>query len=122
MAAQATGWAEKYLMERLARAGGDVDAVIAVHAADLARNGHTHPVIARELDVAGRSDEALRWVKRGIREAGTSAPSTPPSSTTYAGVTRGPPTAGQPNAREHWPCCTPTPGGGTGAGTAGRPG
>ncbi|MFD5753953.1 SWIM zinc finger domain-containing protein, partial [Streptomyces sp. NPDC127044] len=64
-----TGWAEKYLMERLAKAGGDVDAVIAVHAADLAANGHTHLVIARELDVAGRSDEALRWAERGIREA-----------------------------------------------------
>ncbi|MGW1497124.1 SWIM zinc finger family protein [Streptomyces mirabilis] len=64
-----TGWAEKYLMERLAKAGGDVDAVIAVHAADLAANGHTHLVIARELDSAGRSDEALRWAERGIREA-----------------------------------------------------
>lgn len=48
-----TGWAQKYLMECLAKAGGDVDAVIAVHAADLAPNGHTHLVIARELDTAG---------------------------------------------------------------------
>ncbi|MER5343213.1 hypothetical protein ABT030_23400 [Streptomyces mirabilis] len=64
-----TGWAEKYLMERLAKAGGDVDAVIAVHAADLAANGHTHLVIARELDTAGRSDEALLWAERGVREA-----------------------------------------------------
>ncbi|MER6531671.1 hypothetical protein [Streptomyces sp. NPDC001508] len=63
-----TGWAEKYLMERLAKAGGDVDAVIAVHAADLAPSGHTHLVIARELDTARRSDEALRWAERGIRE------------------------------------------------------
>ncbi|MGJ5832841.1 SWIM zinc finger family protein [Streptomyces ossamyceticus] len=63
------GWAEKYLMERLARAGGDVDAVIAVHAADLAPNGHTHLVIARELDTARRPDEALSWAERGIREA-----------------------------------------------------
>ncbi|MFE0509510.1 SWIM zinc finger domain-containing protein [Streptomyces sp. NPDC058964] len=62
------GWAEKYLMERLAKAGGDVDAVIAVHAADLAPNGHTHLIIARELDTARRSDEALRWAERGIRE------------------------------------------------------
>ncbi|GAA1925897.1 SWIM zinc finger family protein [Streptantibioticus ferralitis] len=64
-----TGWAEKYLMEHLAKAGGDVDAVIAVHAADLAPNGHTHLVIARELDTARRSDEALDWAERGIREA-----------------------------------------------------
>ncbi|MFI6495037.1 SWIM zinc finger domain-containing protein [Streptomyces sp. NPDC050564] len=64
-----TGWAEKYLMESLAKAGGDVDAVIAVHAADLAPNGHTHLVIARELDTARRPDEALRWAERGIKDA-----------------------------------------------------
>ncbi|MGW0821010.1 SWIM zinc finger family protein [Streptomyces sp. NPDC002845] len=63
------GWAEKYLMERLAKAGGDVDAVIAVHAADLSPNGHTHLVIARELEAAGRPDEALGWAERGIRDA-----------------------------------------------------
>ncbi|MFE2061977.1 SWIM zinc finger domain-containing protein [Streptomyces sp. NPDC059467] len=62
------GWAEKHLMERLAKAGGDVDTVIAVHAADLSPNGHTHLVIARELDTARRSDEALHWAERGIRE------------------------------------------------------
>ncbi|MFF8995166.1 SWIM zinc finger domain-containing protein [Streptomyces sp. NPDC014983] len=62
------GWAEKYLMERLAKAGGDVDTVIAVHAADLSPNGHTHLVIARELDTARRADEALDWAERGIRE------------------------------------------------------
>ncbi|AQY20329.1 hypothetical protein T261_02327 [Streptomyces lydicus] len=63
------GWAEKYLMERLAKAGGDVDAVIAVHAADLAPNGHTHLVIARELDIARRPGDALHWAERGVREA-----------------------------------------------------
>ncbi|ARF57838.1 SWIM zinc finger family protein [Streptomyces gilvosporeus] len=62
------GWAEKCLMERLAKAGGDVDAVIAVHAADLAPNGHTHLVIARELDIARRPGDALHWAERGIRE------------------------------------------------------
>ncbi|MGW7380442.1 SWIM zinc finger family protein [Streptomyces sp. NPDC054794] len=62
------GWAEKHLMERLAKAGGDVDAVIAIHAADLSPNGHTHLVIARELDTARRPDEALCWAERGIRE------------------------------------------------------
>ncbi|MFG2583705.1 SWIM zinc finger family protein [Streptomyces malaysiensis] len=62
------GWAEKYLMERLAKAGGDVDAVIAVHAADLSPNGHTHLVIAHELDTAQRPDEALRWAERGIQD------------------------------------------------------
>ncbi|WP_274919375.1 SWIM zinc finger family protein [Streptomyces sp. WZ-12] len=63
------GWAEKYLMERLAKAGGDVDTVIAVHAADLSPDGHTHLAIARELDAAQRPDEALRWAERGIRDA-----------------------------------------------------
>ncbi|MEU9914732.1 hypothetical protein [Streptomyces sp. NPDC051001] len=63
-----TGWAEKSLMQRLARAGGDIDMVIAVHAADLASNGHTHLAIARELDAAGRPDEALCWAERGVRE------------------------------------------------------
>ncbi|MFF8312088.1 SWIM zinc finger family protein [Streptomyces lydicus] len=62
------GWAEKDLMERLAKAGGDVDAVIAVHAADLAPDGHTHLVIARELELARRLGEALHWAERGIRE------------------------------------------------------
>ncbi|MFG2480681.1 SWIM zinc finger domain-containing protein [Streptomyces fagopyri] len=63
-----TGWAEKYLMERLARAEGDVDGWIAVHTADLAADGSTHLSAARELDTAGRPDEALRWAERGIEE------------------------------------------------------
>ncbi|MFE4793898.1 SWIM zinc finger domain-containing protein [Streptomyces sp. NPDC056708] len=70
-----TGWAEKYLMERLAKAGNDVDTVVAVHAADLAPDGSTHLVIARELDTAGRPDESLRWAERGVEEA--SGPVTP---------------------------------------------
>lgn len=64
------GWAEKYLMERLLKAdGGSLDALIAVHAADLAPNGHTHLVIAKELETAGRPPEALEWAERGLREA-----------------------------------------------------
>ncbi|WP_198655435.1 SWIM zinc finger family protein [Streptomyces geranii] len=64
-----TGWAEKSLMERLAKAGGDIETVVAVHATDLAANGHTHLVIARDLDTAGRAGEALHWAERGVREA-----------------------------------------------------
>ncbi|MFI0860447.1 SWIM zinc finger domain-containing protein [Streptomyces smyrnaeus] len=64
--ANRTGWAEKYLVERLAKAGGDVDAVVAMHAADLAPSGHTHLVIAGELDTAGRSEEALSWAERAL--------------------------------------------------------
>ncbi|MER7538924.1 DUF6880 family protein [Streptomyces sp. NPDC097704] len=66
--ANRTGWAEKHLMQRLAKSGRDIDTVIAVHAADLAPNGHTHLLIARELDTAGRPAEALEWAERGIRE------------------------------------------------------
>ncbi|MFD8147188.1 SWIM zinc finger domain-containing protein [Streptomyces sp. NPDC059708] len=64
------GWAEKHLMERLLKAEGEsVDALVEVHAADLAPNGHTHLVIARELEAAGRTDEALEWAERGLQEA-----------------------------------------------------
>ncbi|MGI5136053.1 MULTISPECIES: SWIM zinc finger family protein [unclassified Streptomyces] len=63
-----TGWAEKYLMERLAKAEGDVDGWVTVHAADLAQDGSTHLTVARELDTVGRPDEALRWAERGIEE------------------------------------------------------
>ncbi|MFI9625501.1 SWIM zinc finger domain-containing protein [Streptomyces sp. NPDC052042] len=66
--ANRTGWAEQYLMERLARAAGDIDEVIAVHAADIAPDGSTHLVIARELDTAKRPAEALEWAERGIRD------------------------------------------------------
>ncbi|MFE7093611.1 SWIM zinc finger family protein [Streptomyces erythrochromogenes] len=66
--ANRTGWAEKYLMQRLAKSGQDIDTVIAVHATDLAPNGHTHLLIARELDTAARPAEALEWAERGIRD------------------------------------------------------
>ncbi|WP_236246667.1 SWIM zinc finger domain-containing protein [Streptomyces sp. CC210A] len=68
--ANRTGWSEKSLMQRLAKAGRDVDTVIAVHAADLTPDGHTHLVIARELEAAGRRAEAREWAERGIRDAG----------------------------------------------------
>ncbi|MCX4529431.1 hypothetical protein OG982_27670 [Streptomyces sp. NBC_01551] len=57
-------------MERLLKAdGASVDALVAVHAADLAPNGHTHLVIAKELEAVGRAGEALEWAERGLREA-----------------------------------------------------
>lgn len=64
-----SGWAGKYLMERLAKAAGDVDGLVALHAADLSPTGSTHLVIAEELEAAGRADEALTWAERGLREA-----------------------------------------------------
>ncbi|MCX5203130.1 hypothetical protein OG897_16940 [Streptomyces sp. NBC_00237] len=63
-----SGWAEKHLMERLVKAAGTVDELIAVYAADLSPTGDTHLAIARELDAAGRPDEALEWAERGLRE------------------------------------------------------
>ncbi|MFC8172093.1 hypothetical protein ACFY5H_28385 [Streptomyces sp. NPDC013012] len=55
-------------MQRLAKSGRDIDTVIAVHAADLAPNGHTHLLVARALDTAGRTAEGLEWAECGIRE------------------------------------------------------
>lgn len=62
-------WQARSLMETLARADGDVDAVVALYAADLLSSGWTHLLIARELDAAGRGREALDWAERGLREA-----------------------------------------------------
>jgi uncharacterized Zn finger protein len=64
-----TGWRTSQLMESVARAEGDVDALIAVYAADLDDRGRNHLRIARELDEAGRGDEALDWAERGLHEA-----------------------------------------------------
>lgn len=62
-------WPARSLMETIARADGDVDAVVAIYAADLSNRGYTHLLIARELDEAGRDREALEWAERGLREA-----------------------------------------------------
>ena len=63
------GWHEKFLMRSTLQAIGDVDALIAMYAADLGPQGLTHLMIAKELDRAGRADEALHWAERGLREA-----------------------------------------------------
>lgn len=62
------GWRAKTLKEALARADGDVDALIAIYAAELDDRGRNHLRIARELDEAGRDGEALGWAERGLRE------------------------------------------------------
>lgn len=62
-----------YLLERLAGARDALDALIARHAADPDPSGATHLRIAGRLDAAGRSDEALAWAERGLREAGARA-------------------------------------------------
>ncbi|GAA4635905.1 SWIM zinc finger family protein [Actinoallomurus vinaceus] len=63
-----SGWAPKYLKQQIARAQGDVDALVAALAADLDPVGRTHLAIAQELDRAGRSAEALEWAERGLRD------------------------------------------------------
>jgi len=62
-------WHEKYLMQELLRAAGDVDGLIAMYATDMLPGGYTHLMIAQELDQAGRTAEALEWADRGLREA-----------------------------------------------------
>ncbi|MET8181598.1 SWIM zinc finger family protein [Streptomyces sp. NPDC005336] len=71
LARNPSGWAEKYLMESLARAAGDLDELIAIHAADLDPDGYTHLVIAGELEAAERAGEALEWAEGGLRHAAT---------------------------------------------------
>ncbi|MEU3090308.1 SWIM zinc finger family protein [Streptomyces massasporeus] len=63
-----SGWAEKHLLESLHAASGDIDALVALYAADLTPGGYTHLRIARTLDDAGRTTEALEWAERGLRE------------------------------------------------------
>lgn len=59
----------RFLMETMAKADGDVDAVIAVYAAELDDRGWAHLRIAEELDEADRGDDALGWAERGLAEA-----------------------------------------------------
>jgi uncharacterized Zn finger protein len=58
------------LMEAIVKAEGNVDALISIYASDLDDRGTGHLRIIRELDEAGRHDEALSWAERGLREAG----------------------------------------------------
>ncbi|CAG6392192.1 hypothetical protein NMG29_31170 [Streptomyces cocklensis] len=57
------------LRERLLKAQGDVDALVAAYAAAPAPDGATHLRIAQELDEAGRAGDALEWAERGLRAA-----------------------------------------------------
>src|SRR5579872_434986 len=62
-------WQARTLVESIAKAGGDIDTVVAVYAARLDDRGRSHLRIAEELDEAGRGAEALDWAERGVREA-----------------------------------------------------
>lgn len=61
-------WVAKRLLEEHARADGDVDALVALYAANLNDRGTGHMCIVRELDSAGRDQEALSWAERGLGE------------------------------------------------------
>lgn len=67
--ANRSGWAQRRAMVRVLTAAGDVDALVAVLASDLDEHGESNLRIARELDQAGRADEALAWAERGLRES-----------------------------------------------------
>lgn len=60
------GWAEQHLLERSARADGDLDEVIRVWSADLPASGTTHLRIAEELTAAGGPADALAVYRRRI--------------------------------------------------------
>jgi uncharacterized Zn finger protein len=62
-------WRARCLMEAVAEAEGDVDALIAVYAAGTDDRGRGHLRIAEALEAAGRGEEALGWAERGLREA-----------------------------------------------------
>jgi hypothetical protein len=65
----ADGWPEQLALEALLRAAGDTDALIGVIEAGLDRDDTKQLRIARELDAAGRQDEALDRAERGLRGA-----------------------------------------------------
>jgi hypothetical protein len=54
------------VMEDLARAGGDVDALIAIKSQDLSHS-YAYLTIAHILAENKRHDEALQWAERGLR-------------------------------------------------------
>ena len=53
------------IMEGLARADGDVDALVAVLARDRS-SGYRYLLVAEELLASGRADEATAWAERGL--------------------------------------------------------
>ena len=58
-------WRITHIMEALARASGDVDAVVTVKARDLS-SAYDYVEIAEVLQEAGRHDHALAWAERGL--------------------------------------------------------
>ncbi len=63
------GQSERLAMENMLTLAGDVDGLVAVLAANLDPRGIGHLRITDELDHAGRTEEALAWAERGLRES-----------------------------------------------------
>jgi len=61
-----TRWRITSMMESLARASGDVDAVVAVKSRDLS-HAYAFYLIAQLYQDAGRHDDALAWAERGVQ-------------------------------------------------------
>ena len=72
--AEPSGWPQRQALEQVLTAAGDVDALVAMLSAEPDNHGFSHLRIAEELDHAGRTDEALSWAERGLREAGEPDP------------------------------------------------
>ena len=63
-------WKAQRAIENFLRATGDIDALVKVREANLPKNGLGCLEIAKELQAAGRDDEALAWAERGLHMDG----------------------------------------------------
>jgi hypothetical protein len=59
-------WKAQRAIEDFLRATGDIDALVQVREANLPRSGLACLEIAKDLQAAGRSEQALAWAERGL--------------------------------------------------------
>ena len=59
-------WKAQRAIEDVLRASGDIDALVEVREANLGRSGLSCLEIAKELQAAGRAEQALAWAERGL--------------------------------------------------------
>lgn len=60
-------WKAQRAIEDFLRATGDIDELVKVREANLPRSGLACLEIAKELQAAGRGEQALAWAERGLR-------------------------------------------------------
>ena len=60
-------WKAQRAIEDFLRATGDIDTLVEVRQANLPQNGLACLEIAKELQAAGRAEQALAWAERGLR-------------------------------------------------------